>query len=638
MEKPEITLYKEQYEAFLNETQEARAYSERDQDYDDHHQWTDDEIQELEARGQAPVVMNRVKVKVNLLIGLQRRGRTVPRALPRTPDHTDAADAVSEALRYVSDNTDFPMLSSSVFRDEIVPGYGGAIIECEGKGKPITTTQILWDRYYYDPHCRELDFADKKYDGLVIWMDEDDVIAEWPDKEEAIKNLVTVDNAADETFDDKPVRWVDYSRKRLRICQHFNRIGQDWYMCYFTGDLELTKNAPSPYKDEDGKPQNPIEMQTAYIDRDLNRYGEARAYIWPQDEINHRRSRLLYAGSVNRTIGEDGAVDDIDEMKRELAKANGHVKTNRGFNFELLPNDAISETQIALLQEAKQEIDTIGANPALAGAGRTRSGRQDQIQQNAGMTELASLYDGHKSWEKRVYRQWWNRIKQFWDEEKWVRVTDDPKNLEFVGLNTPITNGDLLLQTAQQGPPELAQAAQAELQQRINDPWMNQVVSTENSVVDLDVDIIISESPDVATLKQETFEMMASLAERYGPENVPFPVMLELMDVPNKDKVKKLLEPDPQQVKQQNAVQQQMRELEIGGKEAEIIAKKAKAQKDSVDAEAQNIENQIATSGFENLVADRDSDTRGKQIDNLQKEIETIKLAEEPVDNVSVSV
>ena len=39
-----------------------------------------------------------------------------------------------------------------------------------------------------------------------------------------------------------------------------------------------------------------------------------------------------------------------------------------------------------------------------------------------------------------------------------------------------------------------------------------------------------------------------------------------------------------------------------------------------------------------NVVADRDADTRGKQLDNLQKEIETIKVAEEPVDNVSISI
>ena len=640
IDKKDVTKFKRQFEAFEIETREARDQSERDQDYDDHHQWTDEERVKLEARGQAPVVINRVKVKVNLLCGLQRKTRTVPRALPRTPQHENAADAVTEALRYISDNTDFPVLSSSVFRNQIVPGYGGAIIECAGKGKPITTTEIPWDRYYYDYHSRELDFSDRKFDGIVIWMDKDDAINDWPDKKDEINEIRVRSESGDETFDDKPlnVQWISPDRKRLRVCQHFYREGTDWYMCYFSGDTFLQDPAPSPYKDEDGNPCNPIEMQTAYIDRDLHRYGEARAYIFLQDEINHRRSRLLYGMSVRQTIGEDGAVADIDEMKQELAKADGHVKTNRGFKFEMIDNNATSEVDLLLYRESKAEIDDIGANSALGGTAKTRSGRQDQVQQQAGMTQLASLYDGHKYWEKRVYRQWWNRVKQFWGEEKWIRVTDDPSNLEWVGLNKKITNGDLLLQTAQQGPPELAQAAQAELQQRVGDPWLNETVSTENAVAELDVDIIIASSPDIHTLKQEQAEMLFALAERYGPEEVPFEVALEVLDLPNKDAVKKMLTtakaPDPQQVE----IQKTMLDLEIADKEATVIGKKAKAQKDAVDAEAQHIENQVVTSGFENLVADRNADTRGKEIDNLQKEIETIKLAEEPVSDVSISV
>ena len=466
-------------------------------------------------------------------------------------------------------------------------------------------------------------------------MDEDDAIADFPDKEEEIKDL-TVSDPGDETFDDKPlnIAWVSPDRKRIRVCQHFWREGNVWWMCYFSGDHYLQDPTPSPYKDEDGNPCNPIEMQTAYIDRDLQRYGEVRAYIHLQDEINHRRSRLLYAMSVRQTIGEDGAVDDIDEMKQELARADGHVKTNRGFQFDIVDNNKTSEVDLLLYRESKSEIDNISANADLAGKGNSRSGRQSQIQQQAGRVELASLYDGHKQWEKRIYRQEWNRVKQFWTDEKWIRVTDDPTNLEWVGLNKPITNGDLLLQAAQAGIPE----AQAELQNRVGDPWLNEQVSTENAVAELDVDIIIADSPDIHTLRQESFEVMASLAERYGPEEVPFNVMVEMMDIPNKDAIKKLLEQTKTPSPEQQQMQQQAMALDMADKEASVIAKKAKAQKDTVDAEAQNLENQAFVGGIENLVADRDSDTRAKQLDNLQKEIETIKVAEEPVDNVSVSI
>jgi hypothetical protein len=631
--------FKDQFEAWKNATIEARAASERDQDYDDHHQWTDAEVQKLTARNQAPVVINRVKTKVNLLTGIQTMRRTMPRALPRTPKHEEAADAATEALRFVIQNTVFEMKSSAVFRDKCVPGYGGVIIEKEERGGEtwVAITKIPWDRYYFDPFSRELDFSDKNYDGIVLWMDKKDVIETFPDKEKDIDLLMTSESGND-TDDDKPI-WIDRKRDRIKVCQHFYKDG-GWKMCYFTENLHLTDPADSPFLDEFGEPQNPIEMETAYIDRELNRYGEARSYIWLQDEINHRRSRLLYAGSVSRTMGEDGAVDDVTVMKQEMAKADGHIKVNPGFSekFQVLPNDAISETQLLLYRESKQEIDELGANAALAGKGNARSGRQDQIQQQAGIAELASLYDGHRDWENRVYRQVWNRIKQYWTAEKWIRVTDDKTDLEWVGLNQPITAGQMLQEAAQAGDPN----AQAGLQQMIamQDPRLNEVVRVENNVAEMDVDIIIADAPNHTTLRQETFETMMALAERYGPENVPFTVALELSDLPNKKEAKALLNPpvDPEAQAKQQQLQELMISLDIQDKQVKIKATEAKATRDMVETEAQMIENEIVKSGFGNLVADRDADTTAKHLDNIQKQVETLKLAQEPNVSASVSV
>ncbi|MBU8921777.1 MAG: hypothetical protein KOO63_08155 [Bacteroidales bacterium] len=635
----ELTDLVGQFEDFQNYTIEARALSERDQNYDDHHQWTDDEIETLNRRNQAAVVINRIKVKVNRLVGLQKASRTQPRALARTPQHQDGADAVTEAIRYVVDNTDFEMKSSDIFREIIVPGYGGAIVEFTDRNgeKEIIVNKIPWDRYYYDPHSRELDFSDKKFDGIVIWMDRADAIDAFPDKELELKTLMDTssDSKGSETFDDKPRHWVDPKRDRIRIAQHFFKEKGVWKMAFFTESFYLQEPADSPYLDEFSKPQNPIESQTAYIDRELQRYGEVRSYIWLQDEVNHRRSRLLYAGSVNRTMGEDGAVDDVNEMKQELAKADGHIKTNKGFEFEVLPNDAISETQLLLYRESKAEIDDIGINDALAGRGNSRSGRQDQIQQQAGRVELASLYDGHKHWEKRIYRQIFNRIKQGWNAEKWIRVTDDKTDLKWVGLNQPVTKGDLLLQAAQGGD-EMAAEAQAMLQQMVNDPRLNEVAEVKNEVTEMDVDIILTEAPDTHTLRQETFDAMMALAERYGPENVPFSVALELSDLPNKKEAKELLNPpvDPQQ----QQIQELMFDLDVADKKATIGSKEAKAAKDMEDAKSQAVETEIVKSGYANLVADRDADSVAKKLDNIQKAVETEKLATEPTQSVNVNV
>ena len=41
--------------------------------------------------------------------------------------------------------------------------------------------------------------------------------------------------------------------------------------CVFTFGGYLEPKAPSPYLDEDGKPENPIKARSLYIDRDNNR-------------------------------------------------------------------------------------------------------------------------------------------------------------------------------------------------------------------------------------------------------------------------------------------------------------------------------------------------------------------------------
>ncbi len=387
--------YVSQFEVFLTSTIDARNLSERDSDYVHHKQWTDDEAQTLKDRNQAPVVVNRIKTKVNLLNGVQRQRRSDPKALPRTPQHEKDADSITDALRFVADNTDFEITSSQCFEDKTVWGYEAAVVEVDPNNPDleVSITRINPDRFYFDPFSRRLDFKDAKYMGIVLWMDAEDAKTVFPGNDKEIDDMLDgrTDPAEGETFEDKPV-WVDRKRKRLRICQHYSLEDGVWHVSYFNHFLFLIDPRPSPYLNEQGDPENPIEAESAYIDRENCRYGEVRSYIDAQDEINHRRSRALHLLSARQTIGDRGAVDDIDETKRELAKADGHIVVNPNKNFEIVPNDDFTQGQLALYQDAKGDIDSIGANAALSGTPEENlSGRAIQALQQGGIAELGCL-------------------------------------------------------------------------------------------------------------------------------------------------------------------------------------------------------------------------------------------------------
>lgn len=563
----ELKTLVDQFETFLDATDQARADSELCRDYKDHKQWTDEEVATLKARGQAPIVNNRIAPKVKFMVGEQQRRRRKPKAYPRTPKHEDTADAITDALRYVTDNNDFKHISSEVFENEIVEGYGGVIIEAEEKNGEIEIVHnyIPYDRYYYDPHSRRKDFADKKYDGIVLWLDKEDAEEMFPDKAEEIDTLfgISSDRTEESTFEDKPL-WIDRKRKRLKVCQHYFLQKGVWHVAYFTENAFLIDPKPSPYIDEDGKPENPIEAQAAFIDRDNNRYSEVKGYIDIQNEINHRHSKYLHLLSVRQTWSTQDAVKDIGKLKEEASKANGHLEFEygkMGENFGFVPTGDMAIGQYNLLQEAKNEIDAISVNAALSGTEeRNMSGRALIAKQQGGLTELGPAYDGHRSWELRVYRQTWNRIKQFWDKEKWIRVTDDEKKLRWVGLNQPMTYGELLQEKIEDNetPPEVKEQAAMLLQSQ--DPRLGQQAEVRNYIPEIDVDIIIEDGEDSITIQQEQFETLASLAQVYGPEAVPFDVMLELSQLPQKDQVMDKLKGedgvDPQLLQMQQQMEQ----------------------------------------------------------------------------------
>lgn len=85
---------KEKVEFFLQETDYSRDLSQKCRDYFDHKQWTDEEVSKLRARQQAPIVVNRVKPKVEGLVWLYELRKTDPKAFPVTQKHEEASHPV----------------------------------------------------------------------------------------------------------------------------------------------------------------------------------------------------------------------------------------------------------------------------------------------------------------------------------------------------------------------------------------------------------------------------------------------------------------------------------------------------------------------------------------------------------------
>lgn len=597
-EKPKTTseddhaLVKQQFLDSENSTITERAESQTHRAYYDGKQWTEEEVAAIEARGQPVITDNKIKDKVEYLLGMERKTRTDPKAYPRNVRDEASAEAATDALRYVADDNMFNYVRSDAAENMFIEGRGAIEIIVDkkygGKIPKICLRHIRWDRVYVDPHSMQADYLDKSYVGVITWMDYEIAVAkpEWKDKREVL-DASFADVIPSETFDDNPKFVIlTTSRKRIQVFQHYYLKAGKWWYCEFVSGGFLKEPAKSAYLDENDEPSCPIEVQAMYREgKSGQSYGVIRRYKDLQDDWNKRRSKSLHYLNTNQVIMEDGAAgsepDAVDRVRAEAARPDGVITRIPGMDLELVKNLDLSQGHISLMMLTGQSLDATGPNAALSGQTGSISGRAKQIDQQGGLVQIDKPFDAIKYLTLRVYRQIWNRVTQFWTAETWIRVRDD-EQLRFVALNRKVTRGEVIadeLKSADMPDEEKA----AILQQIDADPQYKQPV-TLNNVAEIDVDITIDDSPDVLTLQQEQFGTLAELAK--SGLQIPPKALIEASSLRNKRKILDAMSGANDPMQQQMAqMQQQLAQLELANKQMQGMLLEAQVRKTVAETE-----------------------------------------------------
>lgn len=589
-----VTMFEAAEEASLDSRKEA----ERDRDYHDNKQLTSEELKALRKRGQPPYVDNRIKTKIDYLVGLEKQQRINPRALPRTPAHEADADAAGQALNYVADAENFDYKRSACWRNLLVEGACGIGVTVKQRVDGewyVCLKRISWDRMFWDPHSGELDFSDAGYLGTVQWLDYDEAVeiySDNPDARDILDATLTGSPSLGDTYDDKPKWnvWADRKRRRVRVVAMWIKQGEDWFFAEFTKG-GILKAGPSPYLDDQGRSDCELVFQSAYVDRDNNRFGLVREMISLQDAINKRNSKALHQLNTAQIVMTQDALDganNIEKVRREAARPDGVILLNpssQGLKdrFEFNTRSDLAAGQVTLLQEAKQSIDLKGPNATQMGektsmGSSSASGKAILASQQGGMISLGDLLDNLRHLDLRVFRAVWNRIRQFWTEEKWIRVTDDDRNVRWVGLNVD----------------PYAQQAYASR-------GGNRIAGMISAVAELDCDIIIDESP--LAPQAEQFTALVDL-KRAG---VAIPDKALIRSMPNfqgkQQMLKEMEQPDPMaQIGQR--MQLEAGKSEIDNTKADTAKKQAEAAR--IAAEAQSAGGEARTQAMQ-MFADRES-------------------------------
>ena len=493
--------------------EDFRKNSREDNDFYDGNQLTQEEIEVLEERGQPPVVINRIKPKMDAIFGMQEAMRVDTKAYP-AGQREQEAEAVSEFFRTVEDDNDFDDHESLAFEDISICGRGWYEIgkKWDGLQSRHFVRRAYCEDIVPDRRAREMDLSDAKRVHKTVWMDLADAQAMFP-KQAAKLAMAANDKALDLASDpennrkkpdqyaaDGPLitrkdlnEFVNQKAQRVRVVttyyrelvpkrfffhaklpggsldvtkasdleiktlraahpdgQLISQMDKSLHSLTFTWNAELEHLRDLRSYDPEAK--FPFIMMEGYRERNSTvPYGLVRQMKDPQREVNKRRSKHLHLITMRQTVFERGAFQNPDTAREEVQRPDGWIELQPGSfgKFQVQSNLELSQAHFLLLQTATQEIDSAGVTRELEGRSGASSGRDFQLRQQQAVQGIRKLISNLRSGRRRVGFYLFDEFRR-----------ENPE-LELTKL-----------------------------------------------------DIIVEEAPDTLNLQQETFDKLANLAEK----------------------------------------------------------------------------------------------------------------------------
>lgn len=615
------------YETELIKQGPNRTLMARDEDYYDNEQIDEKTRQELEERGQTPIVYNVISSTINWVLGSEKRGRSDFKVLPRRKDGSKPAERKSQLLKYLSDVNRTPFSISTAFEDATKAGVGWleAGVQDEDDGEPVYARHESWRNMLWDSTATEKDLSDGRYIIRTKWVDLDVALAMFPRRAGALNasatdglrrgtDLIDGDEAMDSLEDElmsttSLISPLDgqYSRPRVRLIEVWYRTptkverlrGGD-----FSGD-RFEKDSPAHQEQLDAGHAVLAEkvmmrvkvavMTTSHLlfhgdspyrhnkwpftpvwgnrrARTGLPYGMIRGMIGLQDDINQRAMKALYILSTNKVVMDEGAVPDLDAFAEEVARPDGILVKKKGHELKIdqdrdlaAPHLEMMSRSISLVQSQSGVTDELMGRTTNA-----RSGVAIEARQSQGSLSTSGLFENLR-YAKQVHgEKELSLTEQYFTEEKSFRITNTRGSPDYITVNDGLP---------------------------------------ENDIVRTKADYIISEDDWRSTVRQAQVEELMELMMKLAPASpqiamVMLDLIVEGMDVPSRDEIVRRIrqvtgmrDPDAEQPTQeevakaqeaaeQAAMQKAMMQAQIAEKQASAQAKAAQAGKVEADAKA----------------------------------------------------
>ena len=595
-----------------------------DEAFYDHKQWSDEEIAELMARGQAPLVFNMIQTSVNWVLGSQRRATMDYKILPRLKEGAKAAESKTQLMKHLSDENRSEYEHSMAFASAVKAGIGWLETgQASPEDGPIVFDRSEnWRSILWDSTSQRYDQRDGRYQFRSKWLDLDVCAALWPQRtailEMSAKNVVpgavNLDDLGDEAMDEQESDHFNQTFGNFRSMFHSERprvrVIEGWYKRMvpdakvlrggqFNGEL-FDEWSPGHHRDLiDGhaslvaRPRELIFLalmtDAGLLDLRESPYRHGRFPFTPvwgyrdhatglpyglirgvrdiNRDLNKRASKALHHLSAVRVTVEEGAVNDIEELRDEAGRPDSVVVHKKGFAAPRIETDfSVAQAHMDLMSRDAQMIQQIAGvtDENLGRKTNATSGKAIIARQDQGQLATSMFFDNLRMSRVIHGEKLLVNIEQFYTEEDVFRVTDMRGNPEYL---------------------------------KINDP-----ANPETSIASNKADFVISEEDWRASERQAQAEQLLDLASKLAataPQMVVsiLDLVVEAMDVPKRDELVKRIrqvsgqadpDADPnnpdEDTKAMMQAKAQEQELQMRGILAELMEKEAKARKITAEA------------------------------------------------------
>ena len=599
-----------------------------DEDFYDSLQWSEEDAEELKARGQAPLVINQVKPTVDWVIGTEKRTRVDFKVLPREDDDTKGAEVKTKLLKYLSDVNRTPFARSRAFADAVKAGVGWIEvgIRDEYEAEPVYARYESWRNVIYDSNSNELDLSDARYVFRHRWVDVDAAILWFPDRaarlraaasgalgEEEQDDLWYLGSRMSDPNEDwkLPQRRSPYTQASPVSNRSRVKLIEAWYRepaivptlvgslfngepydeanpahreAVFSGASTVAKRrtmrvrvavmteddllyiSDSPYRHN----RFPFVPTWCYRrGRDHAPYGIIRSIRDPQEDLNKRASKALFILSSQQIIADEGAVHDWDALRSEASRPDGIIVKRPGKELAFHQDKQLAESHLRLMDLDARIIREVSSvtSENLGRETNATSGKAILARQEQGAVVTAEVFDNYRLAGQIQGEIELSLIEQAYTQPKVLRLTNERGAIDWVPVNKVQPDGTIL-----------------------------------NDITARAADFVISEQDYRASLRQAMFEQMVELVGRLPPETglQLLDLIVELADVPNKEEIARRIrqlngqpdpaqsEPTPEEQQAIQAQQQKVAEAEAMARQvAQLALEEQQAKVAKLNAEAQ---------------------------------------------------